>query len=167
MAKRNVHNCVSILADYKNLSEEVEELSLRLQTDDTSELADVYRKLKRFLFLHKKLIERVNKQQGYSREQVQHVEAKFAKVFEVQGAFNRRCFDVVRKHYTLARSRPVDIVRVMRIIMNEAVASQAAAKVKTAAVSNIVIEGDLSMAKSVDSTKAVVDEESLMHLCQE
>ena len=61
----------------------------------------------------------------------------------------------------------MDIVRVMRIIMNEAVASQAAAKVKTAAVTNIVIEGDLSMAKSVDSTKAAVDEESLMRMCQE
>jgi hypothetical protein len=51
MAKRNVQKVVTILADYENLAEELQELSLKLDEQDTSELADVYRKLKRYLAL--------------------------------------------------------------------------------------------------------------------
>ena len=57
----------------------------------------------------------------------------------------------------------------MRIVKNEAVASKAAAKVKTAVVNQIMIEGDEqlgALGKSVDN-KPVVDEESLQHMCLE
>ena len=52
---------MSILADYENLQDEVKELLLRLEEDDTSELAEVYRKLKRYVFLRKKLIEKISR----------------------------------------------------------------------------------------------------------
>ena len=51
IAKRNIQKVVSILADYENLADELNELSSRLDDNDTSELADVYRKLKRYVYL--------------------------------------------------------------------------------------------------------------------
>lgn len=59
IAKRNVQKVVTILADYENLADELEELNQRLEESDTSELADVYRKLKRYLYLYHKLIEKI------------------------------------------------------------------------------------------------------------
>lgn len=59
---------VSILADYENLQDEVKELLLRLEENDTSELAEVYRKLKRYVFLRKKLIEKISRQQKFEND---------------------------------------------------------------------------------------------------
>jgi len=56
-----VQKVVSILGDYENLQDEVKELLLRLEENDTSELAEVYRKLKRYIFLRKKLIEKISR----------------------------------------------------------------------------------------------------------
>lgn len=64
IAKHNVQKVVSILGDYENLQDEVKELLLRLEENDTSELAEVYRKLKRYIFLRKKLIEKISRQQA-------------------------------------------------------------------------------------------------------
>ena len=53
---------VTILEDYEDLQDEIQELRERLESQDTAELADVYRKLKRFVYLRKKLIEKIKAQ---------------------------------------------------------------------------------------------------------
>ena len=126
---------VSILADYENLQDEVKELLLRLEENDTSELAEVYRKLKRYVFLRKKLIEKISRQKivensaetgGMIEDKLLRIEKKFEGVKELQEKFNERIFSVISRTYSLATERPIDIVRVMRIVKNEEVANRAA-----------------------------------------
>jgi len=135
IAKHNVQKVVSILADYENLQDEVKELLLRLEEDDTSELAEVYRKLKRYVFLRKKLIEKISRQQilennaesgGMVEDKLLRIEKKFEGVKELQDKFNERIFSVISRTYSLATERPIDLVRVMRIVKNEEVANRAA-----------------------------------------
>lgn len=63
LAKRNVQKVVTLLEDYTELQEEVEELSESIEKGNSDELADVYRKGKRFVYLRRKLIERIK--QGF------------------------------------------------------------------------------------------------------
>jgi len=78
-AKRNVQKVVTILADYENLAEELTELEMKLKEDDTSELADVYRKLKRYLALQSKLIEKIKESidDQTKQERLTKIEQKF------------------------------------------------------------------------------------------
>lgn len=52
---------------------------MKLKEDDTSELADVYRKLKRYLALHSKLIEKIKESidDQTKQERLTKIEQKF------------------------------------------------------------------------------------------
>jgi hypothetical protein len=115
----------------------VKELLLRLEDNDTSEFAEVYRKLKRYVFLRKKLIEKISRQQilensvegaDQIEDKLLRIEKKFEGVNELQEKFNERIFSVISRTYSLATERPIDLVRVMRIVKNEEVANKAAEK---------------------------------------
>ena len=56
------------------------------------------------------------------------IEKKFEGVNELQEKFNERIFSIIARTYTLASERPIDLVRVMRIVKNEEVANMAAEK---------------------------------------
>ena len=56
------------------------------------------------------------------------IEEKFRGVYEIQTRFNNRVFEILKKHFGLARSAPSDIVRVMRIVKNEEIATESAIK---------------------------------------
>jgi len=56
------------------------------------------------------------------------IEKKFEGVNELQEKFNDRIFSIISRTYTLASERPIDIVRVMRIVKNEEVANSAAVR---------------------------------------
>jgi hypothetical protein len=40
--------------------------------------------------------------------------------------FNNKIFEILKRHFGLARSAPGDIVRVMRIVKNEGIATESA-----------------------------------------
>ena len=56
------------------------------------------------------------------------IEKKFEGVNELQEKFNERIFSIIARTYTLSSERPIDLVRVMRIVKNEEVANMAAEK---------------------------------------
>jgi len=51
------------------------------------------------------------------------IEKKFEGVNELQEKFNERIFSIISRTYSLASERPIDLVRVMRIVKNEEVAN--------------------------------------------
>lgn len=74
---------------------------------------------------------------------MQAIELKFRGVHEIQQKFNAKIFDIIKRHYNLARASPIDIVRVMRIVKNEEVATKAAQKEqKVAERKSIMIDSD-------------------------
>jgi hypothetical protein len=110
----------------------------------------VYRKLKRYAFLRRKLIEKITRQhlfengeEGQNNDNLRKIEKKFEGVQELQEKFNERIFSIISRTYSLATEKPVDIVRVMRIVKNEEVANKAAEKsIKEDKQKDIIIESD-------------------------
>lgn len=130
LAKRNVQKVVTLLEDYTELQEEVEELSESIEKGNSDELADVYRKGKRFVYLRRKLIERIK--QGFQGQDLEsklgQIESKFRGVVELQEKFQEILLAKIRQHFILAKTQPVDVVRVMRIVMNDAYINEKAEK---------------------------------------
>ena len=58
-AKCNAEKVVTILRDYENLDDEVDDLNNKLNDDENTELLAVYRKLKMLNFVRMKLMERI------------------------------------------------------------------------------------------------------------
>jgi hypothetical protein len=63
---------------------------------------------------------------GMVEDKLLRIEKKFEGVKELQEKFNERIFSVISRTYSLATERPIDLVRVMRIVKNEEVANRAA-----------------------------------------
>lgn len=58
-AKCNLEKVVTILRDYENIDDEVEDLNAKLNDEENTELLAVYRKLKMLNFVRMKLMERL------------------------------------------------------------------------------------------------------------
>lgn len=60
ISKCNVEKVVTILRDYENLEDEVEDLNTKLNDENNMELLTIYRKLKMLNFVRMKLMERIS-----------------------------------------------------------------------------------------------------------
>jgi len=77
-AKYNIEKVVAILRDYENLEEEVEDLTNKLDDNESgcSEVFTVYKKLKMMNFVRQKLIEKIKLSDSNNRLDLQESSAE-------------------------------------------------------------------------------------------